>query len=98
MEIRAHAQEHAPGGHGREISLLQAVVRLEQVLDAISLGAEFATAKNVDVNLTGRRLIPTNEMTGQANANNRQPHAAGQKEVNAAHAERIAAPAVHHPI
>src|SRR5581483_10041030 len=95
VEVAADAHEHAARSHGGKIIILKFVVAVEEVLDAVGLGPEFAAVEDVDVILLGGALVTADEMAGQPDAGDGQAEAAREEQVGQAEIDGIAGAAVN---
>lgn len=81
VQVAADSQQDAARAHGSQRIFAQAVIALDQILDAVGFRHELAAVKRVDVNLSGGGLVTANEVPGQTDPGHWQPQPAGEENV-----------------
>src|ERR1051326_1620056 len=98
VKVVADAVEHSTRADRGEVFIAQAVVAVDQVLDAIGFGQKLSAVKGININFGGGGLITADEMSRQPDAGDGQAQAPSEQNVKQAQVDGVACPAVYNAV
>src|SRR3989454_10448233 len=98
VQIAAHSKHQTARADRRQIILVQPVIALQQILNAIRLGEKFAAIECVNIDFLSSGLVAADEMAGQADADDGQAQSPGQQNIQHAEADGISGAAINHTV